>query len=174
MQDFQATDNTLAKWTIDKSGHLMIASLIFIVPLAIFLVSFVYVYIILKSTNIVLLVVPVLLFFPTIPAFIEFWQDLQIFKNKMEVYLTEKGVYVRHLDKGDEHDFIAWYDIKQYDVTTFPSSSIFGSFIRKPSRFTLRGSAKGDGIIVDAIGNDELILRDQLKTHNISFGFMND
>ena len=171
MQDFQVTENTLAKWKIDKSSHLVIASLIFLIPLAAFVVSFISIYFVMKSTDILLLILPVILFFPLIPTFKEFWLDLSIYKENLEVYLTDNGVYVRHLDKKDKYEFINWANIKQYDVTAFPANSFLGSLVPKPIRFTLRAEVEEEDVVVDVIGEDEVVLREQLKLRDISFGF---
>lgn len=174
MEEFQISENTLAKWTIRKNYYQLISSLIFLVPLAIFLVGFIGVYFVLKSTNIAFLIVPILLFLPVIPGFTEFYSIMKIYKENLEVYITEKGVYVRHLDLGDKYSFIDWFSIKQFDITTFPKDSFIGKMIPKPTRFVLRGAVENEAMTVDALEENADVFKNLLQERDIPFGFKTD
>lgn len=161
-------ETTLASWKIDKGSHRMLASIIFLIPLAIFLVAFLTVYVILRSTNIILVVLPIILFLPLIPTFWELSRSFELYKENLGVYITDRGVYVRHLDQGDKYDFLAWEAIKQYDVTSPPSLTL----VPQPAIFRLVGAYEDESLTVYAFGYDADILKNYLKEHNISFGFM--
>jgi hypothetical protein len=174
MEEFQATENTLARWTIRKNYHQLMSSIVFLVPLAIFLVGFIGVYFVLRSTNIAFLIVPILLFLPVIPGFMEFYNTRKIYKEDLEVYITEKGVYVRHLDLGDKYTFIDWFSIKQFDITTFPKDSFLGRLTPKPTRFVLKGAVEDETVTVDALEENVDVFNDLLREHQIPFGFKTD
>ena len=62
-------------------------------------------------------------------------------------------------------------NIKQYDVTAVPANSVLGPLVPKPIRFTLRAEVEEEDVVVDVVGEDEVVLREQLKLRDIPFGF---
>ena len=171
MEEFKPTENTLANWTVNKTASRMLALTIFFVPFAIFILSFVTIYFILKSTDIFLLAIPIVLFLPVAAAFREFWSILSIYKEDTAVYLTDSGVYVRFLEHKDKYAFKDWYSIKQYDIMSFPQKSIFEKMIAVPTRFVLKGDIEEEYLVVDAVGENAEQLRSLLNERNIPFGF---
>jgi len=161
-------ETTLASWKIDKNSHRMLASLIFFIPAAIFIVAFLTIYVILRSTNIILLVIPVILFLPLVPTFRELSRSFALYKENLWIYVTDRGVYIRHVDQGDKHDFLAWEAIKQYDVTSSPSLTL----IPQPAIFRLVGAYEDESLTIYAFDYDADILKNYLKEHNVPFGFM--
>ena len=161
-------ETVLASWKIDKSNHQMLASIIFFIPAAIFIVAFLAIYVILRSTNIILLAIPVILFLPLVPTFRELSRSLALYKENLWIYVTDRGVYIRHLDQGDKHDFLAWEAIKQYDVTSPPSLTL----IPQPAVFRLVGAYEDESLTIYAFDYDVDILKNYLKDHNVPFGFM--
>src|SRR3990167_9877245 len=171
MEEFKPTENTLANWTVNKTASRMLALTIFFVPFAIFILSFVSIYFILKSTDIAVLAIPIVLFLPVAAAFREFWSILSIYKEDTAVYLTDSGVYVRFLEHKDKYAFKDWYSIKQYDIVSFPQKSIFEKLIAVPTRFILKGDIEEENLVVDAVGPYVDQFRDMLHERNIAFGF---
>lgn len=171
MEEFRPTENILTKWIINKTAHLMLASIVFFIPLAIFIASFVGIFVLLRSTNLALLIVPLLLFLPIIPATKEFWDIYKIYQESTQVYVTDTGIYVRYLDRKDKYDFISWYSIKQYDIVDFPKHSLLQKMITVPTRFVFQNGDGGETMSVDAIDSDAEVLRNYLHERNIPFGF---
>ena len=99
MEEFKPTENTLATWTVNKTASRMLALTIFFVPFAIFILSLFSIYFILKSTDIAVLAIPIILFLPVAAAFREFWSILSIYKEVRVVYLADRGMYVRFLEQ---------------------------------------------------------------------------
>ena len=165
---------TLASWVNNKSHQRTLATIFFSIFLATFLVSFVFIYIILKSTNPFTITIPLILFLPVLPALREVWSSLTLFKESTQVYLTDTGVYARDLEKPNEYKFLAWELIRQYDIIHIGSAPVVGVLIPKPTRFLLRGKHEEDSFVIDAYGDNADILEAYLKEHEIPFGFMKD
>jgi len=164
-------ETKLASWNIDKDSGRILAFLIFFILLLIFIASFCIIYLIQQSTTIIFLIIPVLLFLPLIPTFKELMASSQVFKEDMEVNITERGIYVIHSDT-DKEDFLAWEQMKQYDILSLPSLNIVNLFVPKPSRFCLHGSYEDEYLELDANGQNSDLLKSYLKDHSILFGYV--
>lgn len=171
MEEFKSTENTLAAWTINKAGSRRLALSVFFATLAIFIISLVSIYFIFKSTHIAVLAVPLILFLPMLAAFKGFLRVLSVYKEDTQVYVTDRGIYVRYLEQKDKYAFKDWYLIKEYDVVSFPSKSFFDKLIEVPTRFVLKGDTAEENLFVDALGPDAENFRSLLHERNIPFGF---
>ncbi len=163
---------SLASWSIDKDTYRFWGFLLFIVPFAIFVASFIAVYIVGRSINIIAVVVPVLLFFPLIPTFKEFLNVRNAYKESTIVYITAEGIYVRHPEKGDKLDYLAWEAMKEYDVLSSSPKKGIAALIPKPTKFLLKSAHEDESIVVEAVGHDDAVLRHYLKERGVTFGFM--
>jgi hypothetical protein len=163
---------SLASWSIDKNTYRFNGFLLFIVPFAIFVASFIAVYIVGRSTYIVAVVIPILLFFPLIPTFKEFLNVRNAYKESTIVYITAEGIFVRHPEKGDKLDYLAWEAMKEYDILSSPPKKGISALIPKPTRFLLKGAHEDESIIVEAVGHNDAVLRHYLKGRGIAFGLM--
>lgn len=163
---------SLASWSIDKNTYRFWGFLLFIIPFALFVASFIAVYIVGRSIHIVAVVIPVLLFFPLLPTFKEFLNVRNAYKESTIMYITAEGVYVRHPEKGDKFDYLAWEVMKEYDILASPPKKGISALIPKPTRFLLKGAHEDESIIVEAIGSDDAVLRHYLKERGVTFGFV--
>jgi hypothetical protein len=163
---------SLANWSIDKSAHRFWGFLLFVVPFSIFLASFIVIYIVDRSTNIIAVIIPILLFFPLIPTFKEFLNVLGAYKENSIVYITTEGIYVRYIDKEDKYEYLTWDAMKQYDILSGAPKKGLGRLIPKPTRFHLKGSHEDESIIVEAMGPNIDVLRHYLKERGVPFGYM--
>lgn len=165
-------ETALANWEINKSTATLWASIVTLIFFGAAFFSFFAVYLVSKSTNFVLLIIPAIfvgIFLATLP---EFFKTLKAYSQNAMVYITERGVYLRPLPQGDKYNFLAWELMVQYDEIPFISKSFLGFLFPKPTRFVLRGQYEEDTFAVEAVGDDADILRAYLKEHQVKFGFL--
>jgi hypothetical protein len=164
-------ENILGSWKIDRTPPKMNITLVFLGFLALFVLSFFYIYLLERSTNVLLLAVPLLLFLPLIPTFREFLAVNQIFKEDLEYFVTETGIYVVYRERNASK-YLPWGDIKQYDSVPLPSGGgFFDSIVPKPRRLIVRSEIQENSFVVDVFDDDAAQLIDLFKTNNIPFGF---
>jgi hypothetical protein len=163
-------ETVIGEWKIDKAKPRMNALLLFFVPLAIAAGTFIYVFLIERSTNILLVILPILLFLPVIAAFKQLLKVSQIFKEDKEYYVTENGIYLVHKGKN-EPEFLAWALMKRYDRANIGGSmSLLDILIPKPIRLILKGETEAETIVVDGYEEDILELEAILRQRQIPFG----
>lgn len=165
-------ETVFAKWEISGSQVLFIAILITTTLFLLFAFSFWAVYIFSKSTNVVSLVIPIILLLLFLAALPELFKSLKSVPKDSEVYVTEKGVYRREQEKGDQHQFIPWEQMSGYDMRYLASSSPLGKIFVRPTQFFLKSKYEEDNFVVDAFGEDVDVLRAYLKENNVPFGFL--
>lgn len=165
-------ETPLAKWEINKGSANFFAFVVLLVAFAAVLVSFFAIYIVSRSTNIIFLVIPIILGAVFLGLLPEFFKSLNSYSQNAEVYITQRGVYLRPLPTSNKFNFLAWEQITQYDETPFISVSFLGLLFPKPTRFSLQGKYEEDSFSVEALGEDSDVLRAYLKEHEVPFGFV--
>ncbi len=165
------SETVYASWTIDKTQHRFWIALVTTIVAALFLTSLWLVYVLTKTDNIFLAVVPILLFLALLallPEALIAWGSLS---QSGQVYLTERGAYLRFSNNANDYKFIAWENTSQYDSKSFNSVSFIGKIFPKPTRFFLKGRYEEDSLAIEAFGDDSDTLRAYLKEKNVLFGF---
>ncbi len=165
-------ETTLSSWTINKSQSSLPATIIFSFLLILFLISFAWIFIINKSTDIVSLVIPIILFLIVLATLPEFFKSLKAIGESYEVYLTERGIYKRTPEKKEEPHFIAWDLMSGYDMKYLQSPGLLGKIFIRPTKFFIKSKYSDDSFWLDTFGDDVDILRAYLKEHNVPFGFV--
>ncbi len=161
-----------AQWTVDKSQHRFWVILVTFIVAAVFFLSFFLIYIVSKTNEVTLAVIPIIAFFllvGIIPEAIKSWGAVE---EEGQVYVTEKGVYLRELNDPNKYKAVSWENISQYDLKYFNSVSFLGKVFPKPTRFFLKGKYEEDSFALEAFGEDTDVLRAYLKEKNVSFGFV--
>lgn len=166
------SETIYSQWTVDKNQNRFWVILVTFIVATVFLLSFFLLYIVSKTSEIILAVIPIIAFFllfGIIPEAIRSWGAVE---EEGQVYVTEKGVYLRELNDQSKYKFVSWENISQYDLKYFNSVSFLGKVFPKPTRFFLKGKYEEDSFALDAFGEDTDVLRAYLKEKNVSFGFV--
>lgn len=166
------TERTLESWSVDSSHSVLPAAFIFFLVLIIFVLSFIFIFIIFKSTDIIALVVPILLFVLLIGITPEFIKSLRAITESAEIYITERGVYKRKPGNKEDFKFIAWDLMSGYDMKYLESVGFLGKFFPRPTKFFIKSKYTDDSFWLDAFGDSVDILCAYLKEHNVPFGFV--
>jgi hypothetical protein len=154
-----------------KSSQRKVAYIVEVV--LIFILSFTFffsIFIVLRSTNIILLVVSILIVifsFSQLPAF---FASRSAFGPDQAVKLTSLGIHFTDLTKNEGNKFLAWEKIKQYDIHLAVNKGVGGVLFPKPSRIELKTGYEEDTLVVDAFEEASTLIA-LLKEHNIPFGF---
>ncbi len=174
MDETVVGEKQLATWSVSKNQSSLLASIIFFPILVFFIVSFLWIFIAIKSTNIASLVIPIVLLLLVIATLPEFLKSLKAINESSEVSITERGVYKRNPEKKAEPKFIAWDLMTGYDMKYLQSSGTLGKLFSRPTKFFIKSKYPDDSFWLDAFGEDVDILRAYLKENNVPFGFLNN
>ena|SRR3989304_9034018 len=164
-------ETIFAKWEVDRDKVLFVAFIATFVLIFLFAFSFWAIYIYSKSTNIVFLVIPVILFLLSLAAIPELFKSLKAAPQNSEVYVTDKGVYRRE-PQNKEYKFIPWGQMNGYDMHYLSSTSPLGRIFIRPTQFVLKSKYEEDNFVVEAFGENVDVLRAYLKENNVPFGFL--
>lgn len=164
-------ETTLAKWEVSKDQVIFVALLISFIIFFFFIFSFWSIYIVSRSTNIVFLVIPILLFFMLVAALPELFKSLKSAPENAEIFLTDKGIYRKGVGQ-EEVKFIPWEQLSGYDMSYLASTSPLGRLFIRPTKFFLKSKYEEDNFVVDAFGENVDVLRAYLKENNVPFGFL--
>ncbi len=165
------SETVYARWEVKKDQVLFVAILITIVLFLLFFLSAWVIYFVSQSTNIILLIVPIVLFLFFLGALPELAKSLKSVPEESEVYLTNRGVYRKTLGK-EEHKFIPWGQMDGYDMSYLGSTSPLGKLFTRPTKFFLKSKYEEDNFVIEAFGEDVDIFRAYLKENNVPFGFL--
>lgn len=168
MENVQET--VFSKWEISKDQIRFFAFLVFVIISFLFVFSFFEIIIFQKSTDIVLLVIPIILFLVFLAAVPEFIKSLTTVKSSYLVFLTEKGIY-KKISKN-ENQFISWEQMTSYDLAYFHSNTPIGKLFPRPTRFFIKSKYSEDSFAVDSLGENSDVLRAYLKEKSVPFGFI--
>jgi len=165
-------ETVYTRWTIDKSQHRFWIVLVITIASSLFFLSFFLLYIVSQTKEILLALIPILsllLLLGLFPEAIRSWGSVE---ESGQVYVTEKGIYLRNLSKPDNYKFVSWENITQYDLKYFASASPLGKIFPKPTRFFLKGKYEEDSFAFAAFEEDIDVVRAYLKEKNVNFGFI--
>lgn len=169
----------LANWSIAKSQSSSPAIIIFLSITTVFVISFLYIFVISKSTNLFSIIIPILLFLALISALSELIKSLKAITESSDVYITERGVYKRNSENKDpsatgqgDYKFIAWDLITGYDMKYLQTQGFIGKLFPRPTKFHITSKYADDSFWLDVFGEDVDILRAYLKEHNVPFGYL--
>ena len=164
-------ETVLAKWEVSRDHVLFVAIIVTFVLFFLFAFSFWAIYLFSKSTSIVFLVLPILLFLLFLAALPELFRSLRTAPQDAEIYITDKGVYRRQSQK-EEYQVISWGQMSSYDMRYLATSSPLGKLFIRPTQFILKSKYEVDNFVVDAFGENVDILRSYLQDNNVPFGFL--
>lgn len=166
------SETVYAQWTIDKSQHRFWIGLVITTAATFFLLSFFLLYIVTQTTELLLAFIPILSLLLLLGLFPEAVKSWGAVEKSGQVYVTEKGLYLRNLSKPEDYKFVSWENIAQYDLKYFNSVSPLGKIFSRPTKFFLKGKYEEDSFTFDAFGEDVDVVRAYLKEKNVNFGFI--
>lgn len=161
-------ETVFESWVVNSSEKKLVATFIFGAIVVSFLFSFYIIFLITRSTNIILLVVPIILFLLTISSLPEYLKSLSSNQLNAQISLTETGISVK--ESGGEVK-LTWEQIASYDMKYFNSTSPLGSLFPKPTSFIFK-MRDDSSYRVDSFGETVDVVRAYLKEKNIPFGFV--
>ncbi len=164
-------ETVIAKWEIDKSQIVFLASVVTFVLFFLAAASFTIIFLLEQSTNIVLLIIPILLllvFFGSLP---EFFKSLGAVGSSSEVYLTNQGIYKKNPASEKDYKFIPWTQMSGYDVRYLGSKSLLGKAYPRPNQFFIKSKYEEDNFAVEAFSENTDVLRAYFQENNVPFGF---
>lgn len=168
----EQNETVLANWDVDGTHVVFVAAIVTFVNFFLFAFSFTVIFILSKSTDIVLLLIPPILgivFFASIP---EFFKSLKSSPESSKIFVTSLGVYKGKGENRENYKFIPWGQMSGYDMRYLASLSPIGKLYIRPTQFFLKSKYEEDSFIVDAFGEDVDVLRAYLKENNVPFGFL--
>lgn len=165
------SETTLARWEVRADQVIFNACLVLGLFFFLFAFSLFSIYLISQSTNILVLLLPILLFFIFLSVLPEFFKSVRSAPVNMDVHLTDKGVY-RKLTQEEQYRFIPWGQMNAYDMHYVNSTSILGKLFLRPTEFILKSKYEEDNFSVSAFGEDVDTLRAYLRENNVPFGFL--
>lgn len=164
-------ETILAKWNVSKDQVIFPAVLVSLIIFFLFGLTSWGIYFVSQSTNVLILIIPIILFFILLAALPEFFKSLKSAPENSEVYLTDKGVYRRD-DSQKDQKFIPWEQMSSYDMSYLGSTTPLGKLFIRPTKFFLKSKYEEDNFIVETFGENVDILRAYLKENNVPFGFL--
>ncbi len=165
-------ETVFAKWSIDKTQTMFFASAITATFLVLFLASFYFIFLWQRSTNLILLVVPIIFFLLLVAALPEFFKSIGAPIINSEVQVTDKGIYRKDLGSKDDYKFVAWSQMSGYDVSYLASKSLLGQLFPRPNQFFIKSKFEDDNFSVSAYSEETDILRAYFQENNVPFGFV--
>jgi hypothetical protein len=166
------SEKVFAQWTLGRDQIIFPALLTTAVAFFLFVFTLWAFYIVSSSTNIVLLLVPILLGFLFLATLPELFKSLRNLPEEARVYITDQGVYSGKGERRENYKFIPWGQMNSYDVHYLGSSGFLGRFFVRQTQIILKSKYEEDNFLVEAIGEDVDILRAYLKENNVPFGFV--
>lgn len=167
-----AEDKTLETWSVSNSQTIWPAIIAFSLIAVLFVASFIYFFIFLKSTEIWQLVIPIVLFLLTLVVLPELIKSLKAVDESADVSITERGVYKRLGPSEGDIKFVAWDLMVGYDMRYLNSSGLIGKLFPRPTKFHIKSKYEDDSFWVDAFGEHIDVLQAYLKEHNVAFGYL--
>jgi hypothetical protein len=167
MNDFVLEVNQTEEWAIDKNLGLLPALTLFLFFLALFLISAFQIYLLEQSTNLLVILIPLL------PGFLAFYsakfvlRSLFEYPEKLEFRLSGEGISCKVPERKEEK-FLAWTQIKQYDQLKPPTTALFSPQLEK---IRLRVEVE-EGLDVIAFSPQMNLVQATLQQYNVPFGYL--